>query len=180
MSINKGNFCQSGIGAALAQRLYKDGWRVAVCDLQEEKGRQVVNSLGEHAEFYKLDVTSYAQNAEVFSQVFKKWGRLDAFLANAGHSDRGSIYILDHRDKNEIPPEPALKSIKACYESFLFGTQLAIHFMRKNEVPGGQIIATSTIVSLHSHQTFPEYCGAKAAVSDIKGAFKVATPGTAH
>jgi NAD(P)-dependent dehydrogenase (short-subunit alcohol dehydrogenase family) len=96
--------------------------------------------------------------------VWERWGRLDALLANAGHSDRGSIYILDHRGKMDIPPKPALKSIKACYESFLYGVQLAVHFMRKNEVPGGTIIATSTIASVHPHPTFPEYCGAKAAV----------------
>lgn len=125
----------------------------------------MVEELGENAVFYQLDVRDYDAQAAVFSRVWEKWGRLDALLANAGHSDRGSIYILDHRGKSEVPPKPALQSIKACYESFLFGTQLAIHFMRKNEIPGGNIVATSTIASVHPHQTFPEYCGAKAAVS---------------
>jgi NAD(P)-dependent dehydrogenase (short-subunit alcohol dehydrogenase family) len=58
-----------------------------------------------------------------------------------------------------------LISTDVCYKSFLYGVQLAIHFMRKNDPPGGKVVATSTIASLHPHQTFPEYCGAKAAVS---------------
>lgn len=127
-------------------------------------GKAVVAQLGPNAVFFQLDVCDYDKQAQVFSQVWERWGRLDALLANAGHSDRGSIYILDHRGKTDLPLKPALKSIKACYESFLYGVQLAIHFMRKNEVPGGAIIATSTIASVHPHPTFPEYCGAKAAV----------------
>lgn len=138
---------------------------MACCDIQQDSGTAVAKELGENAEFYHLNVRDYEAQARVFTAVWEKWGRLDALLANAGHSDRGSIYIFDHRGKDEVPPKPALESIKACYESLLYGTQLAIHFMRKNRVPGGHIVATSSIASVHPHQTFPEYCGAKAAVS---------------
>ncbi|ETS79981.1 hypothetical protein PFICI_07510 [Pestalotiopsis fici W106-1] len=157
----------SGIGKALATHLVAEGWRVACCDLQRQAGSAVAADLGSNAAFFELDVTSYSDQAKVFSQVWERWGRLDALLANAGHSDRGSIYILDHRGKTEIPPEPALKSIKACYESLLYGVQLAIHFMRMNSTPGGSVVTTSTIASVHPHQTFPEYCGAKAAVNQF-------------
>lgn len=139
---------------------------MACCDIQQDAGSAAAAELGGNAAFFQLDVSNYEEQAKVFSQVWEKWGRLDALLANAGHSDRSSIYIFDHRGKKEIPPKPALLSIKACYESLLYGVQLAIHFMRQNVVPGGQIIATSTIASVHPHQTFPEYCGAKAAVCD--------------
>lgn len=140
------------------------GWFVACCDILEEAGSDLVTTLGSQAVFLKCDVSNYQDQVRVFTQVWEKWGRLDALLANAGHSDRDSIYILAHKGKTDIPPEPALKSIKACYESFLYGVQLSIHFMRRNETPGGYIIATSSIASIHPHQTFPEYCGAKAAV----------------
>jgi NAD(P)-dependent dehydrogenase (short-subunit alcohol dehydrogenase family) len=149
---------------------------VACCDIQEDAGAALVAELGSNAIFFKLDVKDYDEQAKVFSQVWGKWKRLDALLANAGHSDRGSIYILNHRGKTEIPPKPALLSLKACYESFLYGVQLAIHFMRMNDVPGGQIIATSTIASIHPHQTFPEYCGAKAAVSSFNFTYHCGCP----
>ncbi|KAH8881776.1 hypothetical protein GQ53DRAFT_832078 [Thozetella sp. PMI_491] len=157
----------SGIGKALATHLVSEQWRVACCDLQQEAGHAVAAELGDNAAFFQLDVRDYDDQAEVFTLVWEKWGRIDAVLANAGHSDRGSIYIFDHRGRTEIPPKPALMSIKACYESFLYSVQLAIHFMRQNETPGGQIIATSTIASVHPHQTFPEYCGAKAAINQF-------------
>ncbi|KAF2019159.1 hypothetical protein BU24DRAFT_489184 [Aaosphaeria arxii CBS 175.79] len=157
----------SGIGKALAIRLIDEGWHVACCDLQVEKGEQVVRDLGPNAAFFQCNVIDYDDQARVFTEVFKKWGRLDALLANAGHSDRGSIYILDHRGSSEIPPKPPLISTDVCYKSFLYGVQLAIHFMRKNRTPGGRIVATSTIASVHPHQTFPEYCGAKAAINQF-------------
>ena len=122
---------------------------------------------GDQAQFFPCNVADYDDQVRVFSQVWQKWGRLDALLANAGHSDRGSIYILDQRQSSDIPPKPALLSTDVCYKGFLYGVQLAIHFMRKNAVPGGAIVATSTIASVHPHQTFPEYCGAKAAVREI-------------
>lgn len=47
----------------------------------------------------------------------------------------------------------------------VYGTQLAIHFMRKNTpVPGGKIIATASVAGIYPHATYPEYNGAKAAV----------------
>ena len=46
----------------------------------------------------------------------------------------------------------------------MYGTQLAIHFMRKNKVPGGKIVATISAAALYPHETYPEYDGAKAAV----------------
>jgi NAD(P)-dependent dehydrogenase (short-subunit alcohol dehydrogenase family) len=55
----------------------------------------------------------------------------------------------------------------------VYGTQLAIHFMRKNKVPGGRIVATASVAAIYPHPSYPEYNGAKAAVSrpglDLKG-----------
>jgi NAD(P)-dependent dehydrogenase (short-subunit alcohol dehydrogenase family) len=50
------------------------------------------------------------------------------------------------------------------YKALVYGTQLAIHFMRRDTTPGGVIIATSSIVGVHPHSTYPEHSGAKAAV----------------
>lgn len=46
----------------------------------------------------------------------------------------------------------------------MYGVQLAIHFMRKNSTPGGKVVATASVVAVHPCSSYPEYCGAKAAV----------------
>ena len=49
----------------------------------------------------------------------------------------------------------------------MYGTQLAIHFMRKNSGeagPGGKIVCTASVAGIVPHPSYPEYNGAKAAV----------------
>ncbi|TAN06315.1 MAG: SDR family oxidoreductase [Rhodanobacteraceae bacterium] len=48
----------SGLGHAVAQHLVAHGGQVALFDVNEEKGRAVVNELGTAAHFYRTDVTS--------------------------------------------------------------------------------------------------------------------------
>jgi NAD(P)-dependent dehydrogenase (short-subunit alcohol dehydrogenase family) len=50
------------------------------------------------------------------------------------------------------------------FKGVVYGTQLAIHFMRKNATPGGTIVCTASVAALYPHETYPEYDGAKAAV----------------
>lgn len=152
------------MGKGLAYHLIREGWRVACCDINENTGTLVAADLGQDAVFINCDVTDYDDQVKVFKQVWEQWGRIDALLAHAGFSDRESIYLFKRRGISDIPPKPALLSTDACYKGFLYGVQLAIHFMRQNEIPGGKIVATSSIASIHPHQTFPEYTGAKAAV----------------
>jgi NAD(P)-dependent dehydrogenase (short-subunit alcohol dehydrogenase family) len=51
------------------------------------------------------------------------------------------------------------------YKGVIYGTQLSIHFMRKNKTPGGSIVVTASAAAVAPHETYPEYDGAKAAVS---------------
>lgn len=63
-----------------------------------------------------------------------------------------------------VPTEPDLSTTDVCYKAVVYGTQLAIHFMRQNAVPGGFIVATASAVALYPVASLPEYTGAKAAV----------------
>lgn len=49
-----------GFGAATARRLHAAGASVVICDLDEAKGKAVVDDLGERAVFVKTDVTDEA------------------------------------------------------------------------------------------------------------------------
>ena len=130
----------SGMGFELAHDLIRQGWNVACFDVNEAAGQKVVAELGDQAIFIK------------------------ALWANAGVVDRSSIYILNHRGSKEIPPAPDVATTMIDYVGVVYGTQLAIHFMRQNPTPGGQIVATASIAGIHPHSTYPEYCGAKAGV----------------
>lgn len=126
--------------------------------------------LGVNACFFQADVTSYDSQARVFSAVWGAWGRIDVLCANAGIVDKSSIYMLDRRDRavDDVPPAPDLKCTDADWKGVVYGIQLATHFMRQNRPkPGGRIIATGSVGAIFPHRTFPEYCGAKAAVVQL-------------
>ncbi|KAK5006774.1 hypothetical protein LTR28_006100 [Elasticomyces elasticus] len=79
-------------------------------------------------------------------------------------------------DLLRIPPKPDTSCTDVDYKGVIYGTQLAIHFMRKNQTPGGCIVATSSIAALYPFHTFPEYAGAKAAKHNIR--INAVLPGT--
>lgn len=89
------------MGEALARDLVTKGWHVACLDVQKQAGGALVAELGDNAIFIQCDISDYDQQAKAYTEVWKKYGRIDALLANAGIVDRSSIYILDWRGKDE-------------------------------------------------------------------------------
>lgn len=64
-----------------------------------------------------------------------------------------------------MPLAPDLLTTDVDYKGVVYGTQLAIHFMRHNPGrPGGKIVATASAAAVVPHPVYPEYNGAKAAV----------------
>jgi NAD(P)-dependent dehydrogenase (short-subunit alcohol dehydrogenase family) len=114
----------------------------------------------------QCDVKSYASQANLFKSVWKRWGRLDVLISNAGCVDRGSHYNFSRRHAaiDDLPSEPDTNCTDIDIKGTIYGTTLATHFMRNNPSgPGGKIIVTGSMIGIHPCQTFPEYCAAKAA-----------------
>ncbi|KAJ5470744.1 hypothetical protein N7530_008101 [Penicillium desertorum] len=158
----------SGIGIDLAKDLCSKGWRVACVGRRQEAGEALLKDLPQdRAYFFAADVSNYEQYASVFSKVHHLWGRIDALCANAGIVDTSSLYIYDSKNNSvdNIPPAPDLSVVDINYKGVVYGTQLAIHFMRHNPQPGGRIVVTGSIGAVFPHKTYPVYCGTKAAVN---------------
>ncbi|TPX16546.1 uncharacterized protein E0L32_003840 [Thyridium curvatum] len=160
----------SGMGTALSKHFIGKGWNVALLDVNDKVGKDLASSLGPNAAYFHANVASYASQAAAFTAVWERWGRLDALLANAGIVDQSSLYILRHRGASvaDVPPEPNLLCTDVDYKGVLYGTQLAVHFMRHNPPgsggPGGKIVCTASNAGVHPHRSYPEYNGAKAGV----------------
>lgn len=63
------------MGLATARAFAKDGWSVALADLNATSGEKAAQEIG--GTFYKTNVTDWDSLAETFAQVWKKYGRLD-------------------------------------------------------------------------------------------------------
>ncbi|KAH7035977.1 uncharacterized protein B0I36DRAFT_382577 [Microdochium trichocladiopsis] len=170
----------SGMGLALTRHFIGKGWKIAMFDINDKVGNELVQELGPATSFHKVDVASYDSQAAGFLSVFEQHGRIDALLANAGIVDRSSLYILGHRANQveDIPPAPDTLCTDVDFKGVLYGTQLAVHFMRHNppalgggagEAAGndqvkGRIVCTASVAGIVPHPSYPEYNGAKAGV----------------
>ena len=156
------------MGVDLVKDLCFKGWRVACVGRRREAGEALLEDLPrDRAHFFAADVSVYEEYAEVFRKVHGLWGRIDALCANAGIVDISSVYIYDSKNSSvdEIPPCPDLSVVDINYKGVVYGTQLAVHFMRHNPQPGGRIVVTGSIGAVFPHQSYPVYCGTKAAVN---------------
>ncbi len=73
----------SGLGAACAKLLVKEGARVVVADLNRPMGAQVAAELGAAAKFAETDVTSDASAAQAV-EAARVWGRFAGVVHCAG------------------------------------------------------------------------------------------------
>ena len=77
----------SGIGAASALAMAKEGARVVVVDLNEASAKATVEQIeraGGQALAVRADVTRAADNQMIVEKAVAAWGSLDVFFANAG------------------------------------------------------------------------------------------------
>ena len=84
----------SGLGRELALRYAREGWRVAVTDIQDGRARQVageVNSAGGQAIAQTLDTREPEHFDALLERIREEWGGLDVFVNNAGVSNAGSV-----------------------------------------------------------------------------------------
>lgn len=157
------------MGIDIAKHLHGKGWKVAIVGRKQAAGDAVVREIDDeaNARFFAAHLEDYASQAAMFKAVWDTWGRIDLLCANAGIVDKSSIYIYGWRSKgvDEIPPKPDLQCTDIDYKGVVYGTQLATHFMRHNTpTPGGKIVVNASVGGIFPHRTYPEYCGAKAAV----------------
>ncbi len=77
----------SGIGAATAIAMAREGARVVVADIDEGGAKAVVEQIekaGGQALAVRADVTKAADNQAMVEKAVATWGTLDIFVANAG------------------------------------------------------------------------------------------------
>ena len=72
-----------GMGETHARRLIKEGAKVVLTDLNEEKGQALANELGENALFIKQDVTSESDWERVISETEQHFGSVSVLINNA-------------------------------------------------------------------------------------------------
>ncbi len=84
----------SGLGLALALRFGREGWRVAIGDINDERLEEAcsrIEGAGGQSLAIQCDITSDADVRKAADLVGKKWGGLDVLVNNAGVASAGTL-----------------------------------------------------------------------------------------
>jgi NADP-dependent 3-hydroxy acid dehydrogenase YdfG len=127
----------TGIGAATARRAREFGYRVVLGARSEDKLQQLAGELGgeENALARRCDVTSWEDQQALVAAALERFGRMDAFFANAGFgAARGFL-------------EESVEHWRSMIDTNVLGAALSIrasldHFRRQNS---GHLILTSSV-----------------------------------
>ena len=153
----------SGIGAACAALLAREGASVAVTDVDELRGPEVVAGIrkaGGEATFWHHDVTSEPRWIEIVAEVEKRYGRLDILVSNAGIGiavpSITEMSLSDWRRQTAINLDGVFLSVKHC-----------LPLMRKTSTQknnSGSIIMMSSLAGLRGAANLSGYCATKGGV----------------
>ena len=72
----------SGIGAACARRLTRDGAQLLLADLNGDDAKALADELGQAS--VQADVTRAVDIQRMLDLAYQRWGRLDVLFNNAG------------------------------------------------------------------------------------------------
>lgn len=74
----------SGLGEATVRVFVREGARVLIADIQDERGQRIAEELGAAAVYQHTDVRDEASIAAAVDRAVAEFGRLDCMFANAG------------------------------------------------------------------------------------------------
>lgn len=147
-----------GIGRAICKVLADEGAKVAVTDIQDDTGQEVVDMIqkdGGTAAFWHLDVSDEDAVKSTFADIQGQFGPINVLVNNAGIAGA-------NKPTHEVTEEEWDKVIDINVKGVFFCTKHAIPQML--EAGGGSIINLSSIYGIISAPDIPPYHASKGAV----------------
>ncbi|MBY9068345.1 SDR family oxidoreductase [Hyphomonas sp. WL0036] len=151
----------SGIGAATARLLAREGALVVLADLNDDGGKSIAADLGPSAMAVRCDVSSASDVEALVQAAIDRHGRIDILFNNAGIGSFGTSV--------ELPPTEWERVIAIDLHSVYYACHFAIPHMPR----GSAIVNTASISGLGGDYRFAAYNAAKGAVVNYTRALAV-------
>lgn len=147
-----------GIGRAVALKLAKDGFKVAVNYSTDERGareteEKILGSGGE-AFVVKADVADFQESERMVGEVIARFGRLDVLVCNAGVTRDALLARMSEEDWDKVMSV----NLKGVYNV----TRAAARQMMRQR--SGRIVSISSVVALTGNIGQANYCASKAGI----------------
>jgi NAD(P)-dependent dehydrogenase (short-subunit alcohol dehydrogenase family) len=150
-----------GIGKATCELLAKHGAKVAVTDVDEKDGQQVIDDItkaGGIAKFWRMNTASEKEVEQVIKSVYETFGHIDGLVNNAGITGV-------NKPTHEITEEEWDALMAVNVKGVFFCTKHVIPYMFK--AGAGSIVNLSSIYGLVSAPDVPPYHASKGAVREM-------------
>jgi len=148
----------SGLGRTTALRVASEGAAVAVLDINEAGGQEVVDAIraaGGSAEFGRVDVGNSASVREAVGAAHRQFGRIDVAVNGAGITgQRAEIPDVSEDDWNRV--------VAINLNGVFFGMQAQLPIMAAQG--GGSIINIASILGVVGRANASAYVATKHAV----------------
>jgi len=147
----------SGIGKATAIRFAQEGAQIAIWDVQEERGQEVIKILlemGSQAIFYNVDIADAAQVQEAVNAVMKDFDKIDILINNAGIVRDATLIKLTAEQFDSVI-DVNLKGVFNCTKA------VAPHMIERGY---GRIVQASSVVALYGNFGQTNYVASKAGI----------------
>jgi 3-oxoacyl-[acyl-carrier protein] reductase len=147
----------NGIGLATSRRFLQEGARVAIWDINQEKGNEVVEAFrkeGFDAAFFSVNTADHAAVDAAAKSVYEQFGRIDILINNAGITRDASM--------KKMSPEQWDQVIAVNLTGVFYCTRAVFPYMAENQF--GRILTASSIVGLYGNFGQTNYAATKAGV----------------
>ena len=147
----------SGIGRAVAVAMAREGAKIAIVYLEEQKDADITQVAVEkersRAIKIKGDVGDETFCREAVEKTVKEFGRLDILVNNAGEQH-------ETKDIREIDARQIERTFRTNIFSFFFMAKHALRHMKE----GASIINTTSVTAYKGHKTLLDYSSTKGAI----------------
>jgi NAD(P)-dependent dehydrogenase (short-subunit alcohol dehydrogenase family) len=140
-----------GLGAAIAVTLAREGARVVVTGIPQDRGRELAATLGNDSFFVEGDLRDVKQTQGIIATTLEKCGGIDILVNNAAISERASL--------DDFTPEYFEKVINVILRAPLLLSQAALPSLKQR---GGVILNVGSVNSYAGWQNLLVYSAAKA------------------
>jgi NAD(P)-dependent dehydrogenase (short-subunit alcohol dehydrogenase family) len=150
----------SGIGRATAILFAKEGAKVSVVDLDNERGIgtvQLIKDQGGSAIFIRADVSQIEDARRMVEITVNTWNRLDILFNNAGISVVGTVETLTEEEWDRV--------MGINLKSVFLGSKFAIPHMRRQG--GGCIINMASSNGIRPFANRDAYSASKGAIISL-------------
>ena len=146
----------SGLGVAIATKLYSEGVRLALIDKNEKQLQQVVAKSFPDAIPYALDITNEGQLKLTVEKIIREFGNIHILVNSAGMT--GKTNIKSHETETE--------NIRAVFDVNFFGSYLTSKYVlpKMLEQNYGRILHIASIAGKEGNAGMVGYSSSKAAV----------------